>query len=199
MGQYYKSLVIDRHGRAFTNSSWKFDNGAKLMEHSYIGNKYVNDVLDKIYCNPCQVAWVGDYSENGACVYNDKAEDFNKYYEMCWGENEVAEDGVKETTIQFDMEHCHYFLINHTKHIYLDIEKYVNANKWTETYTDDTWDMCINPLPLLTACGNNQGGGDYYENHVGFNDVGSWALDLIEINDGKPFGYEEVEYYFKEN
>ena len=206
MGQYYKTLTIDRFNVSHVNSPWKYDNGAKLMEHSYIGNKYVNDVLDRIYLNPCQVAWVGDYSDNGSCVYNDKAYGFNKYYEMCWGENATTEEEVQAETIKFDMENCNYFLINHTKHIYLDIEQYVSEGKWHEEYDYGekhySYDMCINPLPILTACGNGQGGGDYRGSDWSPTDesaVGSWALDLIELNDNKPYGYTKVDYFFKED
>jgi len=218
MGQYYKYLVIDRNNTPHTASSWAYDNGAKLMEHSYIGNNYVNSALDLIYFNPCKVAWVGDYSTDGSCVENGKAEDFNQFYDMCWGsydeqtETEIPakikedEPVNEEDIIQFKVEDCKYFLINHSKHIYVDIEKYVNNNKWHEegswnnadgSIEHYSYDMCINLLPLLTACGNGQGGGDYRSN-VGIADVGSWALDVIELADDKPFGYEEVEFSFKE-
>lgn len=207
MGQYYKTLTIDRFNVSHVNSSWKYDNGAKLMEHSYIGNKYVNDVLDRIYLNPCQVAWVGDYSNDGSYVSNDKAKGFNKYYEMCWGENAVTEEEVKEETIKFDIENCNYYLVNHSKRIYIDMEKYVQISKWHEEgnyYNGEhySYDMCINPLPLLTACGNGQGGGDYRGSAWTPDDVyavGSWALDVIELTDDKPFGYKETEYFFKED
>ena len=56
----------------------------------------------------------------------------------------------------------------------------------------------MNPLHLLTACGNNRGGGDYYSSYPDFDQVGTWAFDLIEFTELKPEEYEEVHYSFTE-
>ena len=41
MGQYYQPLLIDDSGSMITAYSHDFDNGLKLMEHSWIGNNFV--------------------------------------------------------------------------------------------------------------------------------------------------------------
>ena len=58
--------------------------------------------------------------------------------------------------------------------------------------------MCVHPLPLLTACGNDRGGGDYHEGHPNYNRVGEWAFDLIECTDRKPEGYDKLDIIFTE-
>ena len=52
------------------------------------------------------------------------------------------------------------------------------------------------PLPLLTAIGNEGNGGDYKSN-VHINDVGSWANDVISVEDEAPNNYVVSNIYFK--
>jgi hypothetical protein len=58
---------------------------------------------------------------------------------------------------------------------------------------------CLSPLPLLTACGNGRGGGDFYKDHIGFSDVGTWAFQLVEYTDHIPKGYQNAEICFRED
>ncbi|QAY05883.1 hypothetical protein SEA_EWOK_74 [Mycobacterium phage Ewok] len=42
MGQYYRPTVVDQHNNIlFTAYSHEFDSGLKLLEHSWIGNDFV--------------------------------------------------------------------------------------------------------------------------------------------------------------
>jgi hypothetical protein len=52
----------------------------------------------------------------------------------------------------------------------------------------------IHPLPLLTAEGNGNGGGDYYGENK--NMVGIWARDIISISDTVPEGFTELKCVF---
>ena len=71
MGQYYKACVLKKNWKQAKNtievalSSYDFENGAKLMEHSYIGNSYVRSVehllSDKFKGYP--FVWCGDYAD----------------------------------------------------------------------------------------------------------------------------------------
>ena len=54
--------------------------------------------------------------------------------------------------------------------------------------------LCI----LLTACGNDRGGGDYREGFPGYEHVGTWAFDIIEISDKAPKDYTSVNYEFRD-
>ncbi len=48
----------------------------------------------------------------------------------------------------------------------------------------DGW--VINPLPLLTACGNGRGGGDYHSQYPDQDKVGIWAGDVLSIEFAVP-------------
>ena len=50
------------------------------------------------------------------------------------------------------------------------------------------------PLPLLVAEGNCRGGGDY--NGINENIVGSWARDVISVENNIQEGYTEFECKF---
>lgn len=209
MGQYYMPTLITADGNICTLYSHDYDNGLKLMEHSYVGNNFVNTVLTMIWQNPTRLAWIGDYSDDiQGDIYEGKLthEDFMRYYEAAWGEGRddlrVKPEGRSIVTLDSKRR----YLINHTQKTYIDIGEYIAANRWTEKggwikrrYDPSyTYDMCINPLPLLTACGNGRGGGDYHSNYPNYDKVGSWAFDLIECAGKRPVGYKKVEYGFSE-
>lgn len=201
MGQYYKPLLISDDGTKQTAYSHDYGNGLKLMEHSWIGNNFVNAVLANLDGTPQRLAWIGDYADDvagekcpfGGGFINDR-DTFMKFFKSVW----TNEDGVKAATkIDKDLpeyklsdEEADCFIVNLTKNCYIDMEKYVaentDRNKW-----------CINPLPLLTSVGNGQGGGDYYGSDPDW-DVGSWAFDKIYITALKPANMEEVMFHFHE-
>ncbi len=192
MGQYYMAL-LERDG----NSPFVFDRSidknytmAKLMEHSWWRNPAVNTFCSLIYHNPAKVSWVGDYADTESVLQEKKLiskERLNEIYQTVWGDKADSK-GLKEN--QLDLQGK--YLCNHTYHKYLDLDKYYNEcvlNGW-----------CIHPLPLLTAIGNDQGGGDFHDapDNVGYDDVGIWADTLISIEDTIPDNYEECFYRFIE-
>ena len=63
------------------------------------------------------------------------------------------------------------FIVNHTK----------------KQYVEKKGD--IHPLPILTAEGNGRGGGDYYGDST---HVGTWARDVISVENEVPTGYTEL-------
>ena len=63
MGQYYIPTLINANGVINTLNSHRYNNGLKLMERSYIGNKFVNAVCTLLWKNPTRLAWIGDYSD----------------------------------------------------------------------------------------------------------------------------------------
>lgn len=94
--------------------------------------------------------------------------------------------------------------MNHTQNCYIDMDEFMIQNGWTEEWTDrrtqevkkSVW--CVNPLPLLTACGNGRGGGDYYDCYPDYDKVGTWAFDFIELTREKHLGFKEVMFEFTE-
>ena len=84
------------------------------------------------------------------------------------------------------------FLLNH------DTKEFIDLNSYKENAMDkDCW--IIHPLPLLTAIGNDRGGGDFHEDNVGYESVGIWAWQLISISDDIPKNFKPVTIIFKEN
>lgn len=56
----------------------------------------------------------------------------------------------------------------------------------------------INPLPLLTAIGNDRGGGDFHKGNIGFKNVGKLTWNLISISDAVPKNFKKFDLVFKE-
>ena len=91
MGQYYRILLCDDEGTDKTVfCSYDYDgNGAKLMEHSYYHNRFVEAALAMLAPNwrrdkkPLRVWWIGDYADE-----SDIPEDKKKYkpIESTWNE-----------------------------------------------------------------------------------------------------------------
>lgn len=204
MGQYYKPLLIHEDGTEKSAYSHDFGNGLKLMEHSWVGNNFVNAVLHEIVDKPTRVAWLGDYSNDaveGECDFGGEfitsVEDFIAKYDEVWGESKSVEflpAEAPEFDLCQDTKDC--YLVNLTKQCYIDIGQYIEQNAIKNRFDEgDIW--CINPLPLLTCIGNGLGGGDY-RGDVGKDDVGSWAFDQIYITYLRPGKLKAVEYSFKE-
>ena len=181
MGQHYK--VIARRNGKDTVYSRDVDGEytmAKLMEHSWWGNRFCTAFAKTLLDKPAKVCWCGDYAEEDEC----EALGFD--YNKVWGENKGR--GIKST--KFTLNDVKY-LINNDKKIYLDLEKY------HKNCTVDGW--CIFPISLLTALGNDRCGGDFHDGNEGYSDVGSWAFDEIYISNTLPDGYTEEEYKFIED
>lgn len=178
MGQYYHALLKKGNDTEVYYNMVNGDYmGAKLMEHSWLLNPFVNAVAEIIYNNPCEVAWVGDYAD-----VTDP-----EIYKMAWGDDDNEVYARKDLTHDsFTIEHK--YLVNHTQKSYIDIDNYIKR-------VDNEW--IPHPLPLLTACGNGQGGGDYFS-EIHKNHVGSWKMNLISVEDNIPEGYIESDIYFKE-
>lgn len=192
MGQYYTPILIE--GKKVVGLySFHYDNGLRLMEHSWVGNSFVNAVLGMIKDYPMRVAWIGDYSNDEyGDLYEKKIphDKFMRYYDKAWGDGKRCLF-VNPVPMEYSDEVRGYYLVNHTRKTYVDMDRYNEDNVF-----NDGW--VVNPLPLLTACGNGRGSGDYYKKNPDYDKVGAWAFDKIEFTQDKPEGYTEEEYSFKE-
>ena len=178
MGQYYKAIILkegtNKPAKAFT--SWDYQCGAKLMEHSYIRNPFVGRVEKQLspegeyYKSP--LVWGGDYADPEV-----KDEDETTLFCLSSGKEEK---GPKDSKTKKYLR----YLVNHTQKLYVDKNK-VKA---------DSYGYRINPLPLLTAEGNGRGGGDYHGTNLDL--IGSWARNIIStesaISSFKKEGYKEL-------
>jgi len=176
MGQYFVAVNLDNMEHV---SSYDYGNGAKLMEHSYMGNNFVeaveflliNDGEDKGRWADSRIVWAGDYA--------DPEEDGETIYDKVEGKGlKFLIEGVPEN---------YPYLVNWDKKEYVDKRKC--------PYFGDKHDWQIHPLPLLTCEGNGRGGGDYRDD----NDyVGTWSRCVVNLMKEIPEGFTEITPDFKE-
>lgn len=201
MGQYYKPTLLNK-GKDATEKPIKcqllcydFDELAKLMEHSYVGNWLVQAVeyllaKDK---EGTPFAWSGDYAENYK-NFKDNLFGIGDDVGACKdGFAELKEDGVLteftgtlgKPCYRMATPKTYKYVINHTKKMYVEIPP------------QRAGELTIHPLPLLTCESNGLGGGDYYA-EKGKEYVGAWKYDTISIGDEIPSEYEKLDVIFKE-
>ena len=187
MGQYYQSVIGSERGWSKkVYYPLDFDNGLKLMEHSYIDTEFMKKIHSILYKNPRRVLWVGDYAnEKGDVFYSKSNRNLETpprsipVYNFVWGRNRSRNTDIEPGSV---VDYENSFLVNHTPRGYLDMKKYCNVSKY------NTWGI-IDPLPILTVVGNGRGGGDYSGTNE--NRIGSWKWHLISIEDSPPDGYSE--------
>jgi len=177
----YLTQELKRNKRLYTM--------AKLMEQAYLGTWYVEAAMEYLakLGKPAKVAWVGDYAEADFAKHG--MQNPHTFYNQGNPGIELMFD-TPEVENQYFM--ADKFLVNEDKKEYLDMSRYYSQLK------DSDADV-INPLPILTAIGNGEGGGDYY-GKKGKEDIGRWALDHIAVTDKAPGeGYKEFISEFEED
>lgn len=175
MGQYYHPILLKKDIICKAFSSYDYGNGAKLMEHSYIGNFLVKAVEKALTNKRYSLIWAGDYADED-------------YYFRVDEKQFVQNKGKNIITAETEVPR---YIINHTKKVYIDKNVLIENNPEK---------FIIHPLPLLTSMGNGRGGGDYYGTNM--NLVGSWAKDVISLQNDinkLPKSYKEVKIEFKED
>lgn len=209
MGQYYKPVILNAGGDI---TAWfyshHYDNGLKLMEHSYVGNKFLAAVFHRLlHATDAHLVWAGDYADppEGAdlnyyqqCTFAEDKEilhQFGEFQGVKWTRVESPGRGFTETKEykawaaqlpKYDRRVFRY-AVNHTK------KQYVALNSQPPT----EYDLRICPLPLLCAAGNGRGGGDY--RGANEDQCGVWAGDSIAIVTLKrdvPKDYTEIKPVF---
>ena len=184
MGQYY--LAINASNKEWVDSG---DSGAKLMEHSYIGNSFVEAVEfllvddgegNRGRWSGNKIVWAGDYA-------NAEPLSGNNLYSL-------AEEKDKLKMLIEAVPPNYHYLVNWDKKEFVDKTK---CNPMTANW--NTNNMKIHPLPLLTADGNGRGGGDYHGNAHSMDYVGTWAKDRISLMKEIPEDFTEIIPNFDED
>ena len=225
MGQYYRGAILSKKSIEEQKITIKkalccyiHGNGAKLMEHSYVGNTYVGayvKLLAKEYYG-YPFVWVGDYADDkfNVNVY-DKAllyikdviesnakkqgyvrkneSTFNKFIRYDSGDILIL------STMKDEDEFAEKYTFKEVGGNQLDYKYILNLTKKEYVkipeYKENEW--TIHPLPLLCADGNGRGGGDYSGSDM--DKVGIWAYDKIGISNDIPNGFTELVVNFEEN
>ena len=205
MGQYYNVLLKEGKKASVAYDRFLIVKGerqytmAKLMEHSWIGNHFVDTMCAKIYktASTVRVVWMGDYGDTIFRYGKNEnitltEQEIVRLYDRCWDEN-VKTKAIRKADFDFHNK----FLINHTQKLYIDLNEYYEKSVMHTKYGDD-W--CIHPLPLLTCIGNGLGGGDYHAPTANSDKelVGTWAWDEITIDDEPNPNYTKICPIFKE-
>jgi hypothetical protein len=170
MGQYYHPVFLEEDKKTVKKyfHAHRYGEGLKIMEHSFIKNKFVGAVESCLLNNPTHIVWAGDYAEK--CTEMD-----SNVYNRCTKDLEVNPKNIPQQVV------AERYVVNHTKKEFIDKTKgIIGADGYI-----------IHPLPLMTCEGNGQGGGDFFgEDPKGL--VGSWTRDLISIEGQKPEGFTEI-------
>lgn len=162
MGQYYKPIILSEDKKSVKSFMYSHDYGNGLK---LMEHSYIG--------NSFVSAFESLLINNPQPVIWAGDYGKTKFYQKC-DDNLKTKPSTQETK-------KYKFIINHTKKLFV--------NK--ENTSDDPNNWRIHPLPLLTADGNGQGGGDFYgEDLNGL--VGSWATDVISISETQPENYEEL-------
>ena len=178
MGQYYRIIILaDKKLKKEIIRTWIcpriYSNGAKLMEHSYIGNNFIQAlehlISPKGMFYMSRIVWAGDYADS------EEDEEYNLYSLTDNNKNIQSPESV-------DTE-CYRYIVNHTKNLYVDKQRNL-INQ------ENTNELIIHPLPLLVSEGNGRGGGDYNGKNTEL--CGTWARDTISVEETIPDNFEEL-------
>ena len=188
MGQYYYAIILSetKIGKKELIRAWmsphSYSNGAKLTEHSYIGNNFIQAFEYLISSDgmfyKSRIVWVGDYAEP------EENDTMNLY-------NMVVENGTYQCPKSVDTS-CYQYIVNHSKNLYVDKERIVNKPEpeYILPHLNNYTKLILNPLPLLVSEGNGRGGGDYHGNNEKL--CGTWERDIISLERHIPENFNEL-------
>jgi hypothetical protein len=191
MGQYYRVVFLsDTKYKKEIIRIWLFprdyENGSKLTEHSYIGNKLVNAVEQLLSPSgmfyKSRIVWAGDYADT------EEETRQNLYHMVDESKPFYVSPYVSPYVSQYVSQYVlptnnnYKYFINHTK------KEYVDKIKINDLMSHDG--LIINPLPLLVSEGNGRGSGDYKGPDEEM--CGRWSRDIISVEDNYPDDYNEI-------
>jgi hypothetical protein len=165
MGQYYLAVFLHEDGEI---CAWidptAYSNGAKLLEHSYRHNRFMN-VVEHELARRCRLVWAGDYAEeekNGETLHE-------RAYKM-----------LEKQLVPSESCDDYKYIVNHTKKLFVNMKVILDGD--------------LHPLSLLVCEGNGKGGGDYYG--INYEDCGTWARDVISMQNEVELDYKEFVPHF---
>lgn len=189
MGQYYTACILDKRYdtdpmTVFCPHEW--NNGAKLMEHSYEANEMViaftEQLVESTENNYCRAAWVGDYSED-TLTDIDYLKTLDPYqisalwqmYVKSWCVNKYGPGDSLERRDMYplwDEKHPENFELNREPVIIANLDR----KEYVVTRPNDhpsNYDWKISRIALLLCFCNHSGGSYHSDVHADM--VGRWA------------------------
>ena len=145
MGQYFRPIILTHKN---TIKGWfnpyDTDNGAKMIEHSYINNELCCAVENYLIEKPARLIWAGDYANN------ENGMDMNLY--------QLASEKKDKHITNFNTSSLGkgWYVINY------DMKEYYSRDNLPKMKMGD-WIYTKNPLPMLTGEGIEHGGGGTYK------------------------------------
>lgn len=198
MGQGYRVILGDKKGKNISvyepvillpdKKIWR--DFMQCFMDSYLPLAISRKLTKKSY----RVIWVGEnatslsepmregsYREKVA--HNISAGASIPSYEEAWKKDTVPPSRLK---LNGGVDWFSYYLVNREKKRFIDMSKYIRKN----VYQEGLVLACINPLPLLTAVGNEL----HYAEYAGPDErlIGSWAWNVISLTKEKPGGCIEI-------
>lgn len=177
MGQYYRFYMTNgKEERVMC--PFDYGNTFKLMEHSWIGNNFCNQAVASLMdMGGGKVYHLGDYADDLVS---------KEIYRKTWGD----EDG-EDLSIRFrDM-----WEFDQGEEVFIICPERKEYIRYPFQRKGDNW--YANHFALLTALGNQRGGGDYYGSNEDM--VGLWAGLDLEVVTKEPAGLKKIHgWMFKE-
>lgn len=200
MGQYYKPCILaDKSEDTQTEKveawmySHNYDNGLKLMEHSWMRNDFVG-TFEKLlsprgkYAKK-RIVWAGDYADGEPELTHADEQGRERevnLYGLCGDANQINPKAVNNKRMAYR------YILNHTTKQFVDKKDVPVTDWWTDEKTGKKYPFTIHPLPLLTCEGNGRGGGDYRGDERG--QVGVWARHSISVANKVPTDYTKFKF-----
>lgn len=190
MSQYFIPVVLNKkYKKVKVNNiviaslfAHEWMESLKLTDHSWVGNNFVKNAMKLIALHKGKpFVWAGDYANE-----NFKDEQGNTYNVYKLRRNIQPDQFIKvinENNIESDFK----YIVNYSKREYVKIPDEPKNNNWKE--------RIIHPLPILTADGNENGGGGTYRG-INRDFVGRWAYDRIGVTNKRPH-YKRLKIEFK--
>lgn len=205
MGQYFRGCILTGkylNDKPIQFCPWDWDNGAKLMEHSYERNTMAKCFAYQLALSseeyPVRAAWIGDYANEHLFSYpprmnivddSDRFEALAIMYVKCWCLN--GDDNAREALFDIkrpdDFEDLEF---EYNTPIYVaDLDR----KEYILTYPDDPpKEYEVSRLNLLLAAFNGAG-GSYYGNNMDM--VGRWAGDWLVAELSGGFPEDEITWF----
>jgi len=178
MGQYFTYYYgIGAHYISIDRLEFKDSGLGKQWYSISYKNEVTETICSMLYHQPAMIALIGD-------DYADKA--------LFW--TQVYERGDSTSVPKRELDYHGKYAVNHEKKQFFSFDRTKELeNEKTSSYIGDKEDFIlglVNPLACMVLLSSDQYGG------LSANLTGTWANDLISIEDEKPAGFREIEVMF---